>query len=1616
MNKTVTIVADVRARAAAYDGEDKALLLDFVDACFDGVLDGALAARSPAALFAAVCDEFELIREPRTRGHARATVQPLDGSEGRCDMALISIADDMPFLVDTVGMAVRDTGAQIDWMMHPVVRVSRDGDGRVKAIRSASETTDHGDEESLIRLEFAAAAGTDGEALIARVESNLQDLARVVSDWQPMRRQLQRVVSDLDTVPTGVSADECAETQAFLRWLADDHFTLLGYRCRQVTEGEDGEEIMVDSPGTSLGLLREDRPDIDPDGYVAPAASMDKYTQSSRVLVVTKANMKAWIHHAETMDVIAIKRLDDIGNVIGAHRFLGLFSGEAYAMSPRQIPLLRQKVRDVMSRSALRPRSHTAKSLRYILETFPRDELFQSSEDELYTVVMGVLGMRETERLRLFLRRDRYDRFYSCLVYMPRERYTLELRDQIQGELERRLDGRTHEFDAQFLRSDLVRVYYQIVVEASSELTRDTATLEAELIAATRAWPDRFAKAADAAGTLMPAYARAFDIGYRERFDGAEAVADAQLLATLEDDAPPVLRVIGVVGDNVRLKLYGSGAEMPLSTVLPILENFGLSVHTQWPYEIQRGGHAPQWIHEFEAEHPQAAVLDASASASPGQDVAVAEAIAEAFADIVSARAEDDSLNRLIITAGFSPRQVVLVRTITRYLVQTDLPYSPAYVEAQLTAHADLVAQLVALFERRFNPANANADGAGVEDMSLQGDIDAALDAVASLDADRILRAFHGVVTAALRTNYFQHVTQAADTADDTPRFKSYVSIKLDPTRMPELPRPLPMFEAFVYAPEVEGVHLRGGRVARGGLRWSDRREDFRTEVLGLMKAQMVKNAVIVPVGAKGGFVVKNAPADESREARQARGIACYKTFIRGLLDITDNRVGETIEHPPEVVRFDEDDPYLVVAADKGTATFSDIANGISQEYGFWLDDAFASGGSAGYDHKIMGITARGAWEGVKRHFREIGRDIQSEPFTVVGIGDMAGDVFGNGMLLSEHIQLLAAFNHMHIFIDPNPDPAVSFAERKRLFELPRSSWTDYDESLISAGGGLYERSAKIIDLSDAARAALGIEARRLAPAALIHQILRAPVDLLWNGGIGTYVKARAESHAQVGDRANDGLRVDGRDLRCKVVGEGGNLGLTQAGRVEYALAGGRINTDAIDNSGGVDSSDLEVNIKIALGTVEVAGALTREDRNALLEQMTPEVIELVLATNYLQTQQISLMESDAVARLEEQVSFIRSLERDGWLDRRLERLPDDEAVEERLRSRQGLTRPELAVLISYMKIALADSVLTGTLPDDPYLEGVLEAGFPSALSARFPDAVAGHRLKRELITTLLTNQMVDRLGITTAHRLPAGFGARMDAAVRAYVLADTWLGGEALFSEIDALDNVISSEAQYDLHKIVTALLKHAMSWLLGTPTIDGDLATLVARYQDSARRLLAELPSYLAGAYAERWQAEKQRWVAAGLDETLADRIACADAGGGIMDIVCLAEAHDRDVFEVAGIYFALGTELGVVWLQDAIHGLPADGRWAALARASLRGDSYRIHEQIVAQVLDVPGDDPLAEWRAAHERTLAFIGARMDELRGIEQPGHEHLTVAVRDMSRLATARPTTLGGAA
>ncbi|MAA74440.1 MAG: NAD-glutamate dehydrogenase [Salinisphaeraceae bacterium] len=1548
-----------------------------------------LLARTPGQLWdIAVSHWKQLQQSPESR--ANLSVAPAREAIGRF-ANVTTTEQDMAFLVDTVSMAVRDAGATVDWLHHPVLAVGRGVDGGVERVAACSGAHREEGEESLIHLEFLPPAGDWSADLEARLRRNLADLRVVTGDWQPMRRRLQAVIDEFENPPSGVDAEECAELQDFLRWLVDDHFTFLGYRQRGL--GADAESL-ENVPGSSLGLLREDLSSADPDGYVAPAAELDKYALSARLLVVTKANTRAWIHHADYMDVIAIKRLDESGNVIGAHRFLGLFSSEAYASSPRSIPMLRRKVKEVTTRAALRPNSHLSKTLRYILETFPRDEIFQSGEEELYDTAMGVLGLRESQRLRLFMRRDRYGRFFSCMVYVPRDRYSLAVRQHLSEVLGQLLEGRCQEANSQFLRGGLVRMHIIIATPPGSESDLNAAQIEQRLLEVTRTWGDDFMLAtgelddADLAAELRHGYAWAFSAGYMERYPAQIAVRDARVLESL--DATNNLAIRLNKGDDeqgLRLMLYGFGQEIILADVLPLLENFGLRIRTQRPFRVQPAGGQPRWMHEYYVIHERAV-----------QALRHAELVQEAFMQTWQGQAESDGLNALVLDAGLDGRRVALLRAIARYLLQTELPYSRQYLEQIFTRNAALTGRLVDYFHARFDPDGG--EPARRRELELVQTIGHALDELASLDADRVLRSCFGVMLACVRTNFFQQ--------DEQGRPRPYISLKIESARAPELPRPLPLYETFVYSPDVEGIHLRGGKVARGGLRWSDRREDFRTEVLGLMKAQMVKNAVIVPVGAKGGFVVKNSPPGESREARQARGVACYKTFIRGLLDITDNRIGSDIKPPQRVRRFDDDDPYLVVAADKGTATFSDIANGLSREYDFWLDDAFASGGSAGYDHKAMGITARGAWEGVKRHFREQGHNIQTTPFTVVGIGDMSGDVFGNGMLLSEQIRLVAAFNHLHIFIDPDPDPATSFAERKRLFDLGRSGWPDYDESLISAGGGVFSRSDKIIPLSPQVRAALNISEERLTPTELISAILKAPVDLLWNGGIGTYVKASTESDVDVGDRANDALRVNGKALRCRAVGEGGNLGLTQAGRIEYARAGGRINTDAIDNSGGVDSSDLEVNIKIGLGVVEADGRLAREQRNELLRSMQPRVADLVLQTNYLQTQLISVLETDAVTRFDEHINFIRGLERQGMLDRGLEFLPDEEGVEQRLRDGHGLSRPELAVLISYGKLSLYGFVIDSALPDEAPLETVLFEGFPEQMCERYPEDIRAHRLRREIIATLATNRFVDRMGPALAHRLASERGVDMASVVKAFLLANAVCEGEQTCNAIEALDNEIDSDAQYQLLKQVSGLIKH----LIGTLLHQADFAQRpmsdwLAQHQSAAHELLHNLPDWISPEYRQAWEGQVQTLTGGGVPDALARRLASVSLLGGLLDVVELAEDHGVELEWAARLYFQVGEEVRSPWLLRQIQAMQAQGRWQALARASLRDDCYRSHRQLTAAALASAGDSPqarLESWRARHAAGLAFVRERLHEIDAGDQISFQHLTVAVRDLAHL------------
>ncbi len=1169
---------------------------EFVARYFRHVPLDELTSRTADIYAGAAASHLELARH-RLPGVANVRVyNPSTEADGWSNARTIIqvVTDDMPFLVDSVTGALVNAGIDIHLIVHPQLVVSRDAAGELEHVVPRDVTGKKvsvavGElAESWMLLSIDRESDEARRALLERtVRDVLEDVRQSVEDWPKMRSKCLVLAAELEgSPPQGVDADETALAIRFLRWMADDHFTFLGFRdytLRQTAEGE----LLAPVTGSGLGLLRSDPPLGQDPVLLTPQASAKAHEPN--ILVLTKANTRSTVHRITHLDYVGVKQYDEAGQVVGERRFLGLYASTAYTESVMRVPLVAEKVQAVLERSGVAPDSHTGKDLLGVLESYPRDELIQAGIEQLYETAMSVTQLQERRRTKLFIREDDFGRFVSCLVYIPRDRYNTTVRLRMADILKDTFGGESVEFSARVSESALSRLQFVVRVPKGRRVrTLDRAeqeALEHRLVEVSRTWSDRLGDALRAArgeedgDRLMDRFGRAFPTAYEETFSVHQGVADLSHLDRLgkgTGTSVALYRPADAPDDVRRFKLFRVDP-LSLTDILPIFTHMGVEVVDEQPFEVVRADGTTLYVYDFGLRVPDAAIWEECPH----------ERLRELFEGAVAAvwdgRAESDGFNRLVLAAQLTWRQVVVLRAVAKYLRQARATYSQSYLEDALVSHPAIARELVELWEARFDPqryAGSVSDERTAAEEEIAGRVVDALDDVSSLDHDRIIRAFLGVIRAGLRTNFYQ---PGADG-----EHKAYVSLKLNPKAVPDLPAPRPQFEIWVYSPRVEGVHLRFGPVARGGLRWSDRREDFRTEVLGLVKAQMVKNAVIVPTGSKGGFYPKQLPDPAvDREAWLEEGKAAYRMFISGLLDITDNRVSGAAVPPEHVVRHDGDDVYLVVAADKGTATFSDIANGVAQSYGFWLDDAFASGGSAGYDHKAMGITARGAWESVKRHFREMGVDTQSQDFTVVGVGDMSGDVFGNGMLLSEHIRLVAAFDHRHVFIDPSPDAAASFAERRRLFDLPRSSWDDYDKSLISAGGGVFPRHLKSIEVTPEMAEVLGIKGvQTMTPAELIHAILLAPVDLLWNGGIGTYVKASTEDHISIGDRANDAIRVDGKQLRAKVVGEGGNLGLSQLGRIEAAFCGVRVNTDAIDNSAGVDTSDHEVNIKVLLGEV----------------------------------------------------------------------------------------------------------------------------------------------------------------------------------------------------------------------------------------------------------------------------------------------------------------------------------------------------------------------------------------------------------------------------------------------
>jgi glutamate dehydrogenase len=1595
------IVAAVTAAAARLPKSRRAAdHKEFLSTYYGNVDPADMAARTPADLAGAALSHLAFAGKRRGRALVRVFNPTLREHGYTSPHTVIEMVnDDMPFLVDSIGLALAQRSLTMHFLAHPIFAVSRDSAGALRSIEERAAAADKNR-----RLESFQHAEIDRivepallESLREDIERSMRDVRVACADWAKMRAAARRASDDLSALSTRFDARDVSEAQALLSWMEDRHFTFLGYKEYRLVSRK-GRDALDPIEETGLGVLRagHKRP---PSTTRTLASDIRRQSRSLDLVLVTKANLQSSVHRAGYLDYVGVKSFDASGKLTGERRFLGLWTSSAYNSTPREIPLVRHKVTQVVQHFALAPDSHDGKALQHILESFPRDELFQSGIPDLIRLVTGIFGLQERPRVRLLLRRDQFRRFYSCLVFVPREKYNTQVRQRIERVIGDALSAIGMESQVQIAESNLARIHIVARTQPSEGSRIDADSLERRIAVAVRSWADDFKAALLArfdeayALQLFAAYAQAFPAAYTEDFAGDAAVVDVTFLeaAVRERDRLhlDIYRPEPRRKDKFFLKIFRNEQDaIPISDLLPMLENMGLKVIAERPYGLEFAGGRRAWIQDLE--------LTIQGSAVAKFEVLASE-IKSAFTAVWTGQMDSDSFNQLTLAAGVPWRLVVVLRAYCRYLLQTGLPFSQGYIAQVLVNNPALARTLADLFVTRFDPdITATARRSAVARLDVK--IGAKLEEVTRSDEDRILRALWSALSATVRTNAYQPASSG--------QLKDYLSFKIESQKLRELPLPKPMFEIFVFSTRMEGIHLRMGFVARGGIRWSDRREDFRTEVLGLMKAQQVKNTVIVPVGAKGGFVVRRALTGD-RDAQLAEVVACYQTLIRGMLDLTDNIVEDKIIAPPRVVRHDGDDAYLVVAADKGTATFSDIANAISEQYHFWLGDAFASGGSAGYDHKKMAITARGGWECVKRHFREIGVDIQRQNFTVAGIGDMAGDVFGNGMLQSRHIRLVAAFNHQHIFLDPDPDAARSYRERERLFKLPRSSWEDYSRSAISKGGGIYSRSAKSLALSREAQALLELPAQ-VTPNEVIKAILKAHVDLLWNGGIGTYVKASGESNSDVGDRSNDAVRIDAPMLNCKVIGEGGNLGFSQLGRIEFARRGGRINTDFIDNSAGVNCSDVEVNLKILLNGAERAHEITRAARDRLLVQMTDEVAALVLRNNYLQGQAISTSEFHSKERLSENASVIRVLERSGDLNRALEFLPSDEEIAERRKAGEGLTRPELAILLSYGKIWLYKALIHSNVPEDPYLSGELIRYFPAPVQRRFGKRLKRHRLRREIVATAITNSLINRMGPVFPVRAQDDTGADPAAIARAYTTAREVFAVRDIWAQIEELDNKIPASVQYTAMYQTTRLLRHASYWLIEKQRERLDIESAVSRYAAPVQKLWSELGSALSATASARIAAYRSQLIEQNVPDRLATRIASLETLHCALDLAEVSVTAKVPIGYAAKAYFDIGERIGLTWIKEQIDGLAVEGQWQAAARRTVRDDLYALQRKITAAVLQCRGRDAgdrVDEWTRRRAAPVDILKRIVVDLRTGSPPDFATLSVALQAVRRLA-----------
>ncbi|MBB1352507.1 NAD-glutamate dehydrogenase [Pseudoalteromonas sp. SR45-5] len=1580
---------------------DNVLLVEkFAKALYSNMSKEDLANRNDSDLYGAALSLWNSLEKNTTDDAVIRVFNPEVAKDGwQSSHTIVEIiTKDMPFLVDSVRMAMTRENIASHLLLHCPLKIKRDENAKISGLSNLKAEQESSSTKTVFFIEIDRQTDSSViESFKKELESVLVDVSVAVDDWQPIRKKLIAVTKELPNRHHNKSKDEVSETTEFLDWLAKDNFTLMGYREYELSPVQ-GDYQLKGKMDTSLGLMKNSTEEHTRLLSELPEVARQE-ARSSNLLILTKTNSVSRVHRPAYIDYVGIKRFDDEGNVIGEDRFIGLFSSSFYNNSATDVPVLKSKINRIMEMCDFAKGTHAYKAVLNILETYPRDELVQAREGELLEVAMGVLQVQERDMCRLFVRKDAYGRFLSCMVYVPRERYNTALRRETQDILANAFNSDDKvEFTTYFSESTLARTHYTVRV-TDNKIEYNVKDIENNLVEAARTWEDKLQSAllesaGEARGNdLNRKYCNAFARSYKDEVLPSAAVVDIEKLELLSDENKLEMlfyRPQEEANSNiVRLSLFHKDEPIHLSDVMPMLENFGLRVVGETPYSVKTSDGRINWIMDFSM------LIDSKGMADFDK---ISARFRAALTNVWGNRLENDGFNRLVLMGGLTGREASILRAYAKYMRQIGVTFSQSYIESTFANYPNIAAQIVNLFAKKFSvksPASAKT----LEKLSTQ--IYLELENVANLDDDRIIRLYVDMIVATLRTNYFQK--------DDAGQFKSYVSFKIQPSLIPDVPLPLPAFEIFVYSPRVEGVHLRYGKVARGGLRWSDRREDFRTEVLGLVKAQQVKNTVIVPVGSKGGFVCKQLPTE--REAFIKEGQECYKIFIRGLLDITDNIERGEIVPARDVVRHDEDDAYLVVAADKGTATFSDIANGIANEYNFWLGDAFASGGSVGYDHKKMGITAKGAWESVKRHFREMDIDCQTTDFTVVAIGDMAGDVFGNGMLLSKHIRLQVAFNHMHIFVDPNPDAATSYPERERLFNMPRSSWEDYNKELISAGGGVFSRAAKSITLSPEMKKMLGTKKASMTPNELMKASLMMEFDLLWNGGIGTYIKHSKETDADVGDRANDALRINGRDLGAKIIGEGGNLGATQLGRVEFAAKGGRVNTDFIDNVGGVACSDNEVNIKILLNGLVAEGDLTRKQRDELLYSMTDEVSELVLKDCYRQTHTISITQSKGTSTLKEKIRFIHALEKEGKLNRAIEFIPSDEELAERAAAGKDLTRPELSVLVSYAKMVLKESLVSDEITENPYYRQLLVKSFPRPLREKFNDAMNNHPLRKEIIATKLANSIVNDMGLNFMVRMHEETGANEAEIAMCYSIASEIFEMRETWSSISALDNKIPAAVQTEMLYQLRRTVRRATRWFLRhrnkSQTIEQGIEFFAPTFKD----LSDNLNTYMIEKENDRIVIEANKLIDAGVPTDIANRIVSLSSLFSVMDLAEVANSSGKSISMVSNTYFKLGARMGLHWFLEQITKQPVANHWQALARSSYREEldwQQRTLSEVVLNSFEGDESDvdsQIDEWMDSQDLLLQRWKQMLAEFKTSQSHDFAKFSVALRELMLLS-----------